>query len=164
VTPAAIAGVTLQGLVDTYKIIPGGGSGRIRVPARDEATALAAFHRNWPQIANPLPPTLAGFKGILQYDGYAGYERSPSTTGGARLLLVPCPRLLLRTRHRARGSDRQRGVTRFKALTIADMNSANDAGLERLDQFDTTAGHDFAGRGGDDIDMSDACPDQRQAE
>jgi hypothetical protein len=35
-----------------YFDIPGGGSGRIRVPARDEATALAAFHKNWTQIAD----------------------------------------------------------------------------------------------------------------
>jgi hypothetical protein len=37
--------------LNVYFDIPGGGSGSIRVPARDEATALAAFHRNWPQIA-----------------------------------------------------------------------------------------------------------------
>jgi len=37
--------------LNVYFDIPGGGSGSIRVPARDETTALAAFHRNWPQIA-----------------------------------------------------------------------------------------------------------------
>lgn len=35
-----------------YFDIPGGGSGRIRIPARDEVTALAAFHNSWPQIAS----------------------------------------------------------------------------------------------------------------
>jgi hypothetical protein len=44
------------------------------------------------------------------------------------------------------------------------MNSAHDGGLERLDQLDTTAGHDFAGCRGDDIDVPEACPDQRHAE
>ena len=34
-----------------YFDIPGGGSGRIRIPVRDEAAALAPFHNHWPQIA-----------------------------------------------------------------------------------------------------------------
>jgi hypothetical protein len=44
------------------------------------------------------------------------------------------------------------------------MNGANDAGLEGLYQLDAAVGDDLAGRGGDDIDMPEACPDQRQAE
>ncbi len=37
------------------------------------------------------------------------------------------------------GSNSHPGVTGFNALTVADMNSAYDAGLERLYQFDTAA-------------------------
>jgi hypothetical protein len=37
--------------LNIYFDIPGGGAGCIRTPARNEATALAAFHKNWSQIA-----------------------------------------------------------------------------------------------------------------
>ena len=49
-------------------------------------------------------------------------------------------------------------VARLDALAIADVNGAHDAGLERLYQLDTAAGDDFAGRRGDDIDMTDSLP------
>jgi hypothetical protein len=35
-----------------YFDVPGGASGRIHIPARDEGTALAAFHSKWPAIAD----------------------------------------------------------------------------------------------------------------
>lgn len=37
---------------NVYFDIPGGGSGRIFIPVRDEETAFAAFHKNWPAIAD----------------------------------------------------------------------------------------------------------------
>ena len=70
--------------------------------------------------------------------------------------------LLLRRRHG--GIEFNEDVARLDALPIVDVNGAHDAGLERLYQLDTAAGHDFAGCGRDDIDMPEACPDQRQAE
>lgn len=35
---------------NVYFDIPGGGSGRIRIPAQDSTTALATFQKHWPQI------------------------------------------------------------------------------------------------------------------
>ena len=61
---------------------------------------------------------LAGFKGILQVDGYAGYRVARRARRcAARLLLVPCPPALLRTRRGGPGADRQRGArTHRRAL------------------------------------------------
>jgi hypothetical protein len=35
---------------NVYFDVPGGQSGRIRIPAQDEGSALAAFHAKWPAI------------------------------------------------------------------------------------------------------------------
>ena len=70
--------------------------------------------------------------------------------------------LLLRRRHGRIELDQD--VTRLNALPIMNVNGAHDAGLERLYQLDAAAGDDFAGGGRDNIDMPEACPDQRQAE
>jgi hypothetical protein len=35
---------------NVYFEIPGGGSGRIRIPVQDAATALTTFHTHWPEI------------------------------------------------------------------------------------------------------------------
>ena len=58
----------------------------------------------------------------------------------------------------------RRSAPRAIALAIANVNGADDAGLEGLYQLDAAVGDDFAGRRGDDIDMPETCPDQRQAE
>ena len=70
--------------------------------------------------------------------------------------------LLLRRRHRRIELDQH--VTRLDALPVANVNGAYDAGLEGLYQLDAAARDDLAGRGRDDIDMPEGCPDQRQAE
>ena len=69
---------------------------------------------------------LAGFSGILQVDGYAGY-RGPGRARRrrARLLLVPCAPALLRTRHGRPRADRQRGArTHRRALRHREPRSA----------------------------------------
>ncbi len=70
--------------------------------------------------------------------------------------------LLLRRRHGR--IEFNEDVARLHPLPIVDVNGAHDTSLERLNQLDATAGDDFAGRRCDDIDMSDDCPNQRQAE
>ena len=70
---------------------------------------------------------LAGFKGVLQVDGYGGYRGAGrAERGAARLLLGPCAPPLLRTRRRRSGADRQRGAgahrrrsTRSRATSAA---------------------------------------------
>ena len=69
---------------------------------------------------------LAGFKGVLQVDGYAGY-RALAREGrrAARLLLVACAPPLLRTRRRRRRADRQRGAATHRgALRRSRTTSA----------------------------------------
>ena len=55
-------------------------------------------------------------------------------------------------------------VAGLDALPIADMDGANNAGLERLDHFGPAARNDLAGCGGNDVDLPEARPGQRQAE
>ena len=55
-----------------------------------------------------------------------------------------------------------RSAPRAIALAIANVNGAHDAGLEGLYQLDAAVGDELGG--GDDIDMPETCPDQRQAE
>ena len=55
-------------------------------------------------------------------------------------------------------------VAGLDALPIADMDRANNAGLERLNHLGPAARDDLAGCGGNDVDLPEACPGQRQAE
>ncbi len=55
-------------------------------------------------------------------------------------------------------------VAGLDALAILDMDGADDAGGERLHHLDAAAGHDLAGRRGDDIDLADTRPRHRERE
>ena len=55
-------------------------------------------------------------------------------------------------------------VAGLYALPVADVDGANNARLERLDQLGAPARHDLAGRGRDDIDAAERRPRQREAE
>ena len=67
---------------------------------------------------------LAGFKGILQVDGYGGYRAlAERGAGAARLLLGACAPALLRACHRRPRADRQRGAqTHRRALRHRDRH------------------------------------------
>ena len=62
------------------------------------------------------------------------------------------------------GIELDEDVAGLDALPVVDLDGAHDAGLERLDQLDAAVGHDFAGRGGDDVDVPETRPDQAKAE
>ena len=49
-------------------------------------------------------------------------------------------------------------------LSVADVDRADIAQLDRLDHLDAAGGDDFAGGGGDDIDFADDRPRQRDGE
>ncbi len=60
---------------------------------------------------------LAGFKGVLQVDGYGGYRAlAEQRRRRARLLLGACPPALLRARRGRPGADRQRGARAHRRL------------------------------------------------
>ena len=52
-------------------------------------------------------------------------------------------------------------VAGLDALPITDMDCANDAGLERLDNLGAPCWNNFARRGGDDVDAPKGGPNQR---
>src|SRR5215470_18986182 len=49
------------------------------------------------------------------------------------------------------------------ALTVANLDCPDNAGLEGLDGLGAAAWNDFSGRHGDNIDGADACPDERKS-
>ena len=55
-------------------------------------------------------------------------------------------------------------VAGLDALTVADMDRAHHAGLERLDDLGAAARNDLARRDGDNVDRADTRPGQRSAE
>ena len=101
-----------------------------RLPLGDCARRPAMGRRDPPAVAYLYAPGrgaehavrhLAGFTGVLQVDGYAGYDKltDPAAirrSADARLLLVPLPPPLLRDRQGRQRADRHRGAARIGAL------------------------------------------------
>ena len=61
------------------------------------------------------------------------------------------------------GSSSMRMSPALTRLTVADMDRAHDAGLERLDRLGAAAWNDLARRDRDNVDRADARPGQRSA-
>jgi hypothetical protein len=70
--------------------------------------------------------------------------------------------LLVGFRHRRVELDQD--VAGLDTLSVANLDGADNARLERLDQLCAPTRHDLAGRGGDDIDATERRPSQRDAE
>ena len=103
--------------------------------ARGAAPTRPASPTSTRPIARPTRPIahLAGFTGVLQVDGYAGYRVARrARRRAARLLLVACAPPLLRTRRGRAGADRQRGA-RTHRRTLRRREATSAAATPRSD-------------------------------
>ena len=61
---------------------------------------------------------------------------------------------MLQIRHVDRRIELDQDVAFLDALTVPDVDRADDADLEGLDDLGAAARHDLAGRRGDDVDCA----------
>jgi len=63
-----------------------------------------------------------------------------------------------------RGIELHKRIAGFYALAVVDVDGANDAGLERLNDLSAAARDDFAWSDSDNIDGAEYCPNEADAE